>query len=586
MLVYQKSLLLVIVPFVTQLLFIAVLSLALRNGETSIDRQFNRTKVANATRMLVARAHKDLVKNGDAFVGVEFVSKAEPEEANALLSEIRGSLGADYRKEMLELDNEWQKTESFAGEVSRLVTRKGLSKRQEQGLLCVAALRLSALSRACRSVNAAMEKMVLQEREVTAKYYLDNWLLPGIFVSVAVTILLSVFLNVDLARSIRRLCENCRRMGEGKDLLPPMTGQDELASLDRALHRVDNALRSTLNREKAVQDNATNAILTVDSEYRIVASNPAWARLSRILSSRGDNDLQQLFELDKVEVFREALDGLRATESKSTTFEMPCLDSKETILNLLWSVSWDPSRALYFCVAHDVTDQKEAEGRRQEFVAMLTHDLRSPLTSVGIALEMCMASNAMLSPELSTSLRLQKDRVQTVVSKINSLLDLERLEGNHMDLDCVTVDVNLLFDGLTHAMQEPHQKIVNVIEEQLSIHADPDRVWQLLCCVLKNAVEHSPVGEPIVLSAQAHDQWVEISVKDKGPGIPTQLLVEIFDRYKSPSADENDLQTGLGLPLCKAIVEAHGGEIGIESSSEYGTNVWIKLKRSEKEIAL
>lgn len=581
MLVYHKSLLLVIVPFITQLLFMAALFWALRDGEAMIDEPLQRTRVAHATRMLVSRAHKDFAKNCETFVGDERSSMPPKQgETQILLDDVRGILGRENEREMQSLDREWQLTESFGRAVADFLTRENLSKKEKRGLFCLAELRLNALAKACHSVNQVMENRVLLHGGLSVKNRFDRVILPGISLCVLVALVLAVFLNNDLGRSIKRLCDNCRRIGDGEELLPPMNGQDELAELDRTLHQTAIALRGSLAREQAVLDNATNAILTVDTNFQIVSSNPAWQTQFGAVSARAGNDLLALLEKEKVEIFRQSLESLPLKDNQSTTLEMPLTDSDSRRIELLWSLSWDRKRNLYYCVAHDITEQKEVEARRQEFVAMLTHDLRSPLTSVGVAIELCLSSEKSLAPELANSLKSEKDSVRSVVKKINSLLDLERLESGHIDLDCVAIDVNFLFDELIQKMQLPNLKIEKSVSTQQSLYADPDRIWEVLSNILRNAIEHSAPGKRIVLSARSAGDWIEIGVQDEGPGVSKEQLGEIFDRYKTlSSAERSDGQSGFGLLLSKAVVDAHGGEIGIESSSESGTTVWIRLKQ-------
>ncbi|MBX9671565.1 MAG: PAS domain S-box protein [Candidatus Obscuribacterales bacterium] len=581
MLVYHKSLLLVIVPFVTQFLFLAVLFWAFKSGDSMIEEQDQRTRVAQATRMLVSRAHKDFAKNCETFVGDEHVSKPpNPEEASRLLGEVRDLLGTENQKETESLDREWQLTQAFTREVARFLARENLSKKEKRGLFCLAELRLNALARACHSVNAVMEKRVSLYDRITLKHRISSVLVPGVSISVLVALILAVFLNNDLGRSIKRLSDNCRRIGEGEELLPPMSGKDELAELDRTLHQTARVLRGSLAREKAVLDNATNAILTLDTNHLIVSSNPAWERQFGYLSAHAGNNLLAMIDSEDVEILRKSLDSLQLRESQSMTLEMPLVDSELNRTDLIWSLSWDSKRRLYYCVVHDVTEQKEVDARRQEFVAMLTHDLRSPLTSVGVAIELCLSGGKSLSPELADSLKSEKESVRNVVTKINSLLDLERLESGHIDLDCVSVDINFLIDELIQKMQRGDIKIEKNVSTNQSLYADPDRIWEVLSSILRNAVTHSPPGGRVVLSARGDGEWVEVSVKDEGPGIEEDLLSEIFDRYKTLStADVNEMQSGLGLLLTKAIVDAHGGEIGIESSSNDGTRVSIRLKQ-------
>src|SRR5262249_50011568 len=119
-------------------------------------------------------------------------------------------------------------------------------------------------------------------------------------------------------------------------------------------------------------------------------------------------------------------------------------------------------------------------------------------------------------------------------------------------------------------------------DTQIPLYADPDRIVQVLVNLLSNAIKFSPGDSSVVVSATAVDDEVEVRVKDRGRGVPAHLREAVFERFRQvASSDATDKGgTGLGLPICKEIVELHGGKIGVESEEGQGSTFWFRLPLS------
>jgi signal transduction histidine kinase len=235
---------------------------------------------------------------------------------------------------------------------------------------------------------------------------------------------------------------------------------------------------------------------------------------------------------------------------------------------------------------HQMSDElAEAQRARQAFVAMISHDLRSPLTTVQAFLY--MLGNGVLG-DVSQPIVDRSSKVEMSVTRlirlINDLLDLEKLEAGKMALDRRQVDVFELVDKAIEAVAaDAAQNAVNIQKSgaAMSVLADPDRLVQVLVNLLSNACKFSPNKGLVTVEVERKpgSSDVEFRVSDQGPGIAKRHQDLIFERYRQVSVEDATKRggTGLGLPICKLIVEQHGGRIGVTSEEGKGACFWFVL---------
>lgn len=235
-------------------------------------------------------------------------------------------------------------------------------------------------------------------------------------------------------------------------------------------------------------------------------------------------------------------------------------------------------------VFHDVVDHlARVDRQKKEFLAVVSHDLRSPLMSVQGTLT--LMTNGILG-ELSDKAKMRLEDAEADVGRlinlINDLLDTELLESGEFDLHLEDVSVSRLIDRSLKSVESLAEKAQIQLDSQATetnIHADEDRLVQVLVNLLSNAIKFSNAGTSISITTAAIDGKVEIRIKDSGRGIPPALQKEIFERYKQVElADSREKGgSGLGLFICKKIIDAHQGEIGVESTEGAGSSFWIRI---------
>lgn len=229
-------------------------------------------------------------------------------------------------------------------------------------------------------------------------------------------------------------------------------------------------------------------------------------------------------------------------------------------------------------LARQVLRQHEAVRKRDELVAVVSHDLRNPMTIIimqcGMMQRLVSKDESKHTVRLSAALGTMEQATARMNTLIADLLDKSKLDAGKYPLKSKPLDVVKLLEeacGLLVTLTSHKNIELNCSSsEGLSIDADPQRLFQVLSNLLGNAVKFTPSGGRIDLSARQVDGKVQISVRDNGGGIHAVHLPHIFERYWSVR-DGNPNGSGLGLYICRSIVQAHGGELWAESEPGIGS---------------
>jgi two-component system NtrC family sensor kinase len=235
----------------------------------------------------------------------------------------------------------------------------------------------------------------------------------------------------------------------------------------------------------------------------------------------------------------------------------------------------------YALTMHDVTYLKEADRARSEFVHTVSHDLRSPLTSVIGYSELIERAGPLNEQQRDFVSRIQ-DSIQHITSLINDLLDLGSIEAGidtrreHVQLDGL---LRYTIEMLHGQIKTKQLKIrTNIAPALPTIRANPIRLRQVLDNVVGNAIKYSNVKGEIFISIQPEGNQVILQVTDQGPGIPPEDQPHIFDKfYRGTNIEFGVEGSGLGLAIVKNIVENHQGRIWVESTMGKGSSFFIVL---------
>lgn len=228
---------------------------------------------------------------------------------------------------------------------------------------------------------------------------------------------------------------------------------------------------------------------------------------------------------------------------------------------------------------------EEADQVKTDFVENMSYELRTPLTSIGGFAEMLGQGYAgKLEPAASDYVAAIIESVGRLSTLIDNVLDLTRTEGNALQIDRERVDLAGLIRNAASAMEQrlegkEQQLALDIHPSTGVVSGDARRLREAFEHVLRNAVDYSDEKARIEMSARGDDKEAVITIRDNGPGIPEEELPRVFQRFHKTHGRRGDSALGLGLPLTRQFVEAHGGTVELVSANGEGTEVTITLPR-------
>lgn len=233
-------------------------------------------------------------------------------------------------------------------------------------------------------------------------------------------------------------------------------------------------------------------------------------------------------------------------------------------------------------VSIDISRQKELERQKDEFIGIASHELKTPITSIKAYGEILAGlmdkSTAPTIAQLVTKMNVQVNRL---VKLVYSLLNTSRISGGQLTLQLEPVDINaLLGEHVLQGQLTTSRHHIAFTEQQLPlVFADVERLGQVVDNLISNAIKYAPKGGDVVIGTESRGDYVRVSVQDFGMGIPIAAQEKIFDRfYRVKGAlAESVSGIGLGLYICREIIEKHGGQMGVESVPEEGSTFYFEL---------
>ncbi|PZM81336.1 MAG: hypothetical protein DKT66_19155 [Candidatus Melainabacteria bacterium] len=409
-----------------------------------------------------------------------------------------------------------------------------------------------------------------------------------IYAAVFLNILLAVYLAISFNRStalrLKVVLDNTYKLASQQPLSAPLRGDDELAHLDRTFRKMADALASMRRKETAILTSAADIICSLDEERRFTQANPAASRqwgydIDDLIGRR----LDQLLNPKELQPSIDQVNSIIETKGQGAFTNQIVTGSGEE-RDCEWSVVWSNEEKSLMCVVHDITERKQIDQLKRDFVAMVSHDLRTPLTSIQMVHSLLAAgAYGELSDDGKESVEGAQDCCDRLITLVNDLLDLERMESGRMDLSLDSVLLSeIIKPSLNMVANAVKQKKIDIkLGTTLDpiVTADKERIIQVLINLISNAIKFSPENSTIQITTEIDDSFAIIKVKDEGRGVPESMRVSIFERFKQvKKSDSKDRKgSGLGLAISKAIVELHGGQIGVNSEEGKGSTFYFSL---------
>ena len=358
-----------------------------------------------------------------------------------------------------------------------------------------------------------------------------------------------------------------------------------LALADYAAVAIENArLFQDVETERAkletILREAREMIVVVDDDNRIVLCNAAarmvWNLVDADLTKRPVGEV--IPSSSVTDLFVEADEGNRPVHREVT------LDDERTFNAQLTPVE-GVGRVL---MMQDITHLKELDRLKTEFVATVSHDLRTPLTTIQGYIEL-LPKVGPLNERQSQFVERVEGSVQNITDLINDLLDIRRIEAE-LDLEMELCDLRDVIDDAIEPLRVPAEEKDQTLRWERPevfpvVRANPRRLKQVVTNLVSNAIKYTPEGGRISVEATQDDEHVVVLVIDNGIGIPPSKQPRIFDRfYRVESEETAEIKgTGLGLAIVKAVVEKHKGRVWVDSTPGEGSVFTFVLPSLEDE---
>ena len=355
----------------------------------------------------------------------------------------------------------------------------------------------------------------------------------------------------------------------------------ELTEL-RAAHEA--ALAAHRERFRAVLDSMVEGILVLDADHHVTIANRAAAEFFGFNDQVVGRALIEAVRHHEIVAVAERLRKESPVLGVDLRLEGPPMHFLQINAVALRDTNGQANGAVM--VFHDVTRIRELEGVRQEFVANVSHELRTPLSLIKGASETLIDGAKNDPVGLDRLLNIIDRHADRMTLLIDDLLLLAKLDSGRVVLNLQSLPLRLsvqeVVEDLAPRALVREMTLLNQLPSGLMAQADADRLRQVLWNLIDNAIKYGRPAGTVRISARTLDEkFIEVAVQDDGPGIPADARARVFERFyradKARSREQGG--TGLGLAIVKHVVQAHGGEVRVESLLGQGAAFYFTLLR-------
>ena len=598
-------------PLAVALAAVAVLSVVTSND---LGRAGERILSDNYRSVLAAQRMKESIERLDS--GALFVVIGEGERGLALAREHRPAFERELEVEERNI------TEPGEAEAARRL-RQAWTEYQAAYDAFLAApedplrrIYLDTLQPGFTQVKAAADEILTLNQDAmvlksTRLRRQADWVKTAVVVGVLAALMLGLLASAALTsralRPVAVLGQSVRRLGQGdyavRVRLPE--GGSELTQLARDFNAMaeslqryrDSSLGELLEAQLAAQatiDSLPDPVLVFDAGGKVTNANRAAEQLLGIRAADGSLTAAPPAVRERVERIRdEVLAGAPTVQPRG--FEDALVvesgDGNKALLPRANPVSSDQGQLLGATVIlQDITRIRRFDELKDDLVATVAHEFRTPLTSLRMAIHLLFEQSVGTLNERQLDLvgaaREECDRLQGIV---DDLLDLARIRSGRLELHPREVSTEVLLEQARQASRDGSDQRQVPIDVEIDpgaerVTADPDRIDLALSNLISNAVRHGPPGRPVQVRAMRGDGGVRIEVRDDGPGIAPEYQPRLFEKfYRVPGSAPGG--AGLGLSIVRDVVEAHGGKVGVQSAPGAGSVFWLELPDGERAPA-
>ena len=431
---------------------------------------------------------------------------------------------------------------------------------------------------------------------VAHRWFYFTLLMAGSLVGISLA--LAFFLADRIVKPLRQLTATTARIAGGDlNAKVEVNSRDEVGVLAAEYNRMAEHIRQLRRSDmgqlliaqqttEAAIDSLYDPVIVTDAEGRVTKLNPA---AEEIFGTQTENAGKHVGDIARdvriAGAVAEALHFQRPVASEGTASVLPlAVDGSERAFRVRTTPMRDNERRLLGAVTllEDITHLREIDRLKSDFISTASHELRTPLTSVQMGVHLLLEGAAgELSEKQTEVLEACRADCERLDKLMHDLLDLSRIEAGEDKPELLPVRASQLIDTVAESLRaqvETHglNLQVDVPVDLPAVKADRGQIERVINNLVNNALRYTKHGE-ISIGAERHDGLVVVSVADSGSGIPGEYLPHIFDKFvQVPGAATGG--AGLGLAISKSIIEAHGGQVGVQSEVGKGSTFTFTLR--------
>lgn len=408
----------------------------------------------------------------------------------------------------------------------------------------------------------------------------------GCGINIAATLWCMQLFNREATRRLNVISDNTERLEHGITLNTMFSGTDGFAALDRRFHdmaetleKAQERLRKSEYRFRLVLENMPVGVLLATTGGLIESANPKACEVLACGPARlSGKPVTDFFSLPEGQ-------SLDAISSNERTLLVAALKDDKTAFNAEINVSKyrDEESEKLLVSFEDVTWRIELEKMKREFMAMISHDIRTPLTAISSTLGMLSGGGfGDLADDVRARIEKDEDSLEHLMRLLNDLLSIEKIASTSFTLQKSATTTAKIVER-TLAIVTPTAKAkqidIGIAGSHCRLSADEDRMVQVMTNLLTNAIKFSPVGGTVTIGIENLASELQLKVSDQGNGVPPGEQEKIFESFGQVQSKDfaGAKGIGLGLAICKQIVVQHGGQIGVTSVEGQGSTFWLTV---------
>lgn len=561
----QKRSLLIGTPLVFQCTLVAGLSLLLLQGTIARERELkHRSFFLDAMSIAGAFMEGTIATNLDKTIDLhaaETMLSTIPARIERFRSKIvdHPYAAAQSNRMIATAEKALPLMEKFCQESKQ----EGASLAPMDGAIVVATTvgkRLDELRSVCEKHELEGPGARLRQLQWTA-------LFAGLAANVLIALGIAVLFTSSFTRRLKVMAENTLLLAAHTPLSPRVPGTDDIALLDRSFHEMAADIDVARDKEQAYQEHSIDVIGTCDRDCNFESVSPASRTRWGIPRERlGGTSLMAIVPQSQQSEVAEFFSDIEKAQSHGKK-EITISSGGRTI-ETLWSVSWFVRESCFFFVVHDITKRKELENAKREFLALVSHDLRSPMSTIS-ALATLLLHQALgeLSDEDRPFITEISTDANQMLELINDLLDLEKLEAGKMLKDAAIAPLSqIIQQAEEHCRARLARHSIQLVTsvEDTKVAGDIERLSQSITNLIAESAGYCAPGSQIELRTTDGDGQVRIEIATFGGSVSDAVLAALRDRMESLGLDE-DAENRLRLPLARTIIQWHHGTLSVSN---------------------